>query len=566
MRTTSQSEALGLTRKASSNAEQITDALEATEKALSRMKLSLEHKRAVVQLSSNLARRTSGFMAESSEQLSSRTEEGDASDEEVVFESRQMSRTSKEDSEDVDDLREAIAASDLQVTERLSQFCPADVRSELRATAKEEAASSRHSSVQTSSRHSARSPHSPGGRLKSVCLELIETEQKYLRDLSLLVHTFVQGLRRLAPDLIQPLVANAEQLLQLHTALAERLAAAAITHRTGTALAEALGSELLSVSPYLLLYVEYCGNFMSGDQMLAKGVKADKRLAKLVEATEAQITRRNIVERGVTMHVSIHAFLIKPVQRLCQYPLLYREVLKALPKEDHHPSPQHPIGGGAGGRLRPKGGAAAPAPTSASGRGKASYVLAVLEEVAQDVNDKVKQQEERSNVVQKLMAHGHSNPQTVVSAVLGPAAALQLEIRVELLLLDLKDAHSMSEKLAAWARTLSFQKVGAKGKSGKLFIFRDRLLLARPASGGESFLMLACWPLDETTAMLGPYLRGGKAGEGRVLVLSRADERVECGCAPAEAERALHTINEMHDALLDMRKRHAKRRSLHPGK
>ena len=61
-------------------------------------------------------------------------------------------------------------------------------------------------------------------------------------------------------------------------------------------------------------YVSYCANFMAGTALLANAVKADRELAKLVEMTEAQLTRRNIVERGVNSPVSIYAFLIKPVQ------------------------------------------------------------------------------------------------------------------------------------------------------------------------------------------------------------------------------------------------------------
>ena len=589
----------------------LVEALHATEEALSALQSSVESKRAVVSASITLARTASGVSTTGSrapDELSSRTSDeqlGEAAGlasrcpGELFGDAAGLSSHSSDElsggtgEERMDDLREAISESDRAVALRLSQFCPADVREDVRRSVMDDESRRRTSQSQLSSQRRsssggvvrvedlgrARAPPPPTDRLQAVCIELVQTEQRYHRDLSLIVHTFVQGLRRVAPGLIQPLVANAEQLLLLHTTLAEKMAAAAEVH-AGSALADALGAELLGVSPYLVMYVSYCANFMSGMARLEEGVRSDHTLAKLVVETEAQLTRRNIVERGANSHVSIYAFLIKPVQRLCQYPLLYKEVLKALPADaPAAASLDEGSGKRAGGRLRPQGGAAAPAPSGASGRAKAEYVLAVLEEVAQDVNNKVRQQEERARIVGNLERGGHFATNAVVSAVLGPAAALVLEMRVQLNVLELNDAYSIGERFASWARTLSLQPkrrgtaLASRTRPGKLFIFQDRLLLARPSTNDDAFLMLACWPLEEVTAKLGthgalptaPIAEDAPAAAnstgGRVLVLSRADERVEIGCAPGEAQKALKHINELQDELLELRKRRARRSS-----
>ena len=242
------------------------------------------------------------------------------------------------------------------------------------------------------------------------------------------------------------------------------------------------------------------------------------------------------------------------------------------------------------------GGAAAPIPKAASSKAKAEYVLAVLEEVAQDVNNKVRVKEDKEGIIQKLLQGGHQNPHAIASAVLGPAAALVLEMAVELSL----DPAGNVEGLAADAERslsggsggggegrlsslLSFkpqrQKPGKPHKrEGKLFLFRDRVLVAKTAdatstgaasasSGGGGFTMLLCWPLDETQVQVTkPAAARGGGGGGvpstsssvavsATLTLRRGDERVECGCDKGQAEAAAHEMARLHLELAQLKER-----------
>ena len=51
-------------------------------------------------------------------------------------------------------------------------------------------------------------------------------------------------------------------------------------------------------------------------------------------------------------------------------------------------------------------------------------------------------------------------------------------------------------------------------EAGKLFLFRDRLLLSKPtdARTDEGFVMLACWPLGEVEVSVGPPLQPRRSG------------------------------------------------------
>ena len=261
-RASSQAEELGLTKEAAASKQVLKDALAATKRELEFQKQGLEKKRSLVLSSAALS--TDRILNQPMKPGLHRLTSGSGGDDNDDEEEKDWD---DDDDENVDDLRDVLEQSDIAVGHRLSRFLPDSARASMAKLMDEREAirvSVRHSSVRHSStrpssaRHGAATPGSGGSsRLHAVCVEMVETEQRYHRDISLIVHTFVQGLRRTSPDLIQPLVANAEQLLQLHTALAERMGQLVKTH-SGVFLAEALGSELLAVSPYLVMYVSYC--------------------------------------------------------------------------------------------------------------------------------------------------------------------------------------------------------------------------------------------------------------------------------------------------------------------
>ena len=129
-------------------------------------------------------------------------------------------------------------------------------RGSLGTTPRRTTGGERSTARQTSGSRSSGSTPARSSRLHVVATELIETEQRYLNDLRLLVDHFVGALRRSAPEMESELVPNITAMLALHTDLYSRFEAAAEVRR-GEALVDAIGSALVAVAPYFSMYSRY---------------------------------------------------------------------------------------------------------------------------------------------------------------------------------------------------------------------------------------------------------------------------------------------------------------------
>ena len=456
-------------------------------------------------------------------------------------------------------------------------------RGSLGTTPRRTTGGERSTARQTSGSRSSGSTPARSSRLHVVATELIETEQRYLNDLRLLVDHFVGALRRSAPEMESELVPNITAMLALHTDLYSRFEAAAEVRR-GEALVDAIGSALVAVAPYFSMYsryaaipaqlfrrkfgairransaqfsaarrhvvvlLRYCANFTHALAILEKKCKfctqgrcvSKKCISRMVGEAEEGIRRQRIVDRGDSTPVSLWAFLIRPVQRLCQYPLLYKEVLKEMPAPSPvaaapAPAPVPAVaGGGVDGvnpalsrsadlrKLKFTDAAAASGTTPGEmlasqglegscprgGRAKVEYVLAVLEQSARAVNEKVRKHEDDARLHDELRDGdgGHS-----WLSALGPSARLIYELRVRI--------PTAKGTAAANPETYGSFLPGVKGskkaeppkrngpRSGKLYLFSDALLLAAGLpengprdSGGDrlgagKLTVIGCWPL-----------------------------------------------------------------------
>ena len=258
----------------------------------------------------------------------------------------------------------------------------------------------------------------------------------------------------------------------------ERLAAAAERY-SGEHLADAIGSELMRVCPYFQLYVPFCSNFVPALGLLDEMRAHRPAIARLLAVAEEGIRQVRIAERGDGAPVALLSLLIKPVQRLCQYPLLFRDIASQM-----------------------GGPPLADAPPNACpyrGRGKAEYVLEALEAVAQMVNAKVRALELQHRLRDEFGGGGGD-----ALSLLGPALSLRCEA---LITFEKRAAKAPASLSFSIGRSLSFRRKGAR-KDGKLYVFDPQskwsayVLLAAAEKDGATYRPIVTWPVAETTAEL----------------------------------------------------------------
>ncbi|KAL3907431.1 MAG: hypothetical protein SGPRY_010172 [Prymnesium sp.] len=251
-------------------------------------------------------------------------------------------------------------------------------------------------------------------------------------------------------------------------------------------------------------------------------------LSKTIADAEARIQRRNIVELGENAPVSIFALLIKPVQRLCQYPLLFKEIVREMASSTVDTFGYEP----------PKLGTTHQALyCPRDGLNKAKFVLASLEDVALLVNERVHQRERELQLLDEL------NPSTLRSvegreytkhSIMRLVASLKMELHAHIDLdqpdvLKIRTRTSKAKPsspvrlrpsvLASFTRSSQRASVEDDNTSplSKLYIFSDSVISVERVSAG-SYEVTAHWPLQEVQASVVEALESSaELDEGHML-------------------------------------------------
>jgi len=156
----------------------------------------------------------------------------------------------------------------------------------------------------------------------NIIKEIIITEKDYVQDLQIISDVFIKPLASkalLSPQDSSLLFSNIEVLLSVNHQLNDRVSSFPDPDSM------MVGGIFLEMADFLKMYTVYCANQPNSMSCLDRLSKQSAFKGFLAECLE------NPVCRGLTLF----SFLIKPIQRICKYPLLLRDLLRHT--EETHP-------------------------------------------------------------------------------------------------------------------------------------------------------------------------------------------------------------------------------------
>ncbi|KAI9357532.1 hypothetical protein BD770DRAFT_321889 [Pilaira anomala] len=157
-------------------------------------------------------------------------------------------------------------------------------------------------------------PNAPRNTRDKVVFELLETERKYVNDMEILQNYMreLQIQKIVSPDTIHYLFGNLNALVDFQRRflirLEEIVEKAPIDQR--------IGQLFIDMEEAFSVYEPYCANYYSAQDLV---VQETPRLQKLADI--------------LNPIYQLPSMLIKPVQRICKYPLLLKELLKSTDED-----------------------------------------------------------------------------------------------------------------------------------------------------------------------------------------------------------------------------------------
>ncbi|XP_034947615.1 uncharacterized protein RhoGEF64C [Chelonus insularis] len=164
---------------------------------------------------------------------------------------------------------------------------------------------------------------------KEIITEIVETEQKYGRDLRIILEEFHRPMLRaglLTPDQLSAIFLNVEELLEHNLVLAEKLKdAVELSQESGDEdlVTVDVGKIFLESERMLHAFESYCTRQGSAS-LLLQNLEKEKELLRI-------FLKVSQMENTVLRRMNLNSFLMVPVQRVTKYPLLLARLLKATP-------------------------------------------------------------------------------------------------------------------------------------------------------------------------------------------------------------------------------------------
>jgi len=147
---------------------------------------------------------------------------------------------------------------------------------------------------------------------QEIIFEMINTEDQYVKDVQILINSFLVPIRQrnlLKQNEIESLFANVESILPVNQAMLDDF----LARQKENPVIEKIGDILVKHAPNLELYTKYCSNQTLATDFVDEYRIADPNFAVFIDEPREECRK-----------LPLQGFLVKPLQRLCKYPLLLR--------------------------------------------------------------------------------------------------------------------------------------------------------------------------------------------------------------------------------------------------
>ncbi|KAH8550814.1 hypothetical protein BGW37DRAFT_457143 [Umbelopsis sp. PMI_123] len=160
-------------------------------------------------------------------------------------------------------------------------------------------------------------PNAPKDTRDKVVYELVETERKYVQDLEILLEykNELQKQSILPPDTVHYIFANLNALLDFQRRFMIQIEAIADKPPQE----QHFGSLFTQMEEPFQVYEPFCANYQAAQDLVSQESSKLQKLSDILNPT-----------------YELPSMLIKPVQRICKYPLLLSQLIKATDKDWPH--------------------------------------------------------------------------------------------------------------------------------------------------------------------------------------------------------------------------------------
>eukprot|EP01101_Sappina_pedata_P000790 TRINITY_DN10973_c0_g1_i1.p1 TRINITY_DN10973_c0_g1~~TRINITY_DN10973_c0_g1_i1.p1 ORF type:complete len:552 (+),score=97.38 TRINITY_DN10973_c0_g1_i1:76-1731(+) len=166
-----------------------------------------------------------------------------------------------------------------------------------------------------------------------VLRELLETEKSYVRDLEIMLEFYEKPLiksKMIKKEKIDLLFVNTEEILTINRSLLGEFQAIYGQNPDYNVSIPKLAHAFVTLSKEMVSpYKKFCGKH---DETLLVYNKLMKKNSKFADFVKVQ---HDIPEVN---HLMLNSYMVKPIQRLCKYPLLIRELIKETEDQNEPPT------------------------------------------------------------------------------------------------------------------------------------------------------------------------------------------------------------------------------------